>query len=724
MKRLIGLSVMVVLAASLCWAQGGYFDAALSQQEEKANQKREFRAALTSALESLSGDSTWRVEVAKYKNGHPCVSVDKGNVEIVLHAWFDVDDYQAKINRLMPLLEKAGRKSVHNEQIRHYGGKDLVVWEVNHDDPDPQEFKEWLFSFNEKTANSLWKMFEAAKVDETYCTICFPICLDKEGNVLWHPDRGLRLDARTLAGDGSQGIPPAIVPGGLGVKQWLWGDAARKSYHYVSKNEFFRSVAFPIPKNVLQSTAEVRCVLLYSNDNEAWNDGVAGKVPPVDELCQGQPPVVDATELKAMLLGKIEKKAQDKLQAERDRKRARKEYEERAFGPKPTVQPGEVEYGRVSTTEVSGDSLFAQALTRREQASDAAAILDEDLSDLRTKFVTAELAKDAQGSPAVGVGDDGLAFVVIRVSVDNTAYKSWVDQVIPKLEKIATKKTQMTLNPFEPGRGGALSGADWPLVIQTAQSDDGSQAQVAGFALDGMLKEKLGGFNGRKGLLAAGDADALLCDVQLLDASGLLISSVKFMISETPILSQYTEGGFTIAPHLKVQRTHLSLLALDQTMRKGRDPRGYSDDFNRLFAGSQEWFYGLSLRAVPAAALGRVAKVECRVSTGNAIYAGQYTCRFFRPDSKAYLGESASAQATAPLGKAALSAPHHNGDRPNVPAPSSSGTHYNGDRPNVPAPGSSSERTGGIGAAGIGAAVDSVSDGISGAIDSVKSLFW
>lgn len=169
MKRLIGMSAMVVLAASLCWAQGGYFDAAVSQQEEKANREQELLASLDAETKDWFGDSLWRVEVAKYKDGRPCVSVPKdGKVEMVFHVWFDAEAYQAKINRIIPLLEKASAKKAYCDQRDGGYPYGLVIWEATYDGPIPEKFSEW------KRGKTLygpmaWFLIFAARRPKRYC---------------------------------------------------------------------------------------------------------------------------------------------------------------------------------------------------------------------------------------------------------------------------------------------------------------------------------------------------------------------------------------------------------------------------------------------------------------------------------------------------------------------------------------------------------------------------
>ena len=892
MKRLIVLFAMVVWGASLCWAQGGLFDAAIHEQEEKANEEQSCLAALWSEMEGWP-DCLWRVEVAKYKDGRPCVSMPgTGKAEMVFHIWFDVNAYQAKINRIIPLLEKIGERKVFCGRYDMDDDMDdvVTVWEVIHEGPVPQEYSDWMvdiwhnsgeekgamawqFTFPhelfEKVVSSLTsKKTTSLRSKMTTCYgKCYPVCVDKEGKILWHgPGKEvgqyLRWNFQNLV---------ELFPGYRKAEDVPY--MSTDSCVFATSNEYYVSYVFEIPQEILRLTADVRCVLLYEEggpvlDRVAAHDWhvetgaknpfseVGETIPPLDKLCQGEPAVEDVAELKEIVRTERKTAQGGKRKAakrgERDisgkqrpaepicapevrthqpdrvpsmaEQRARFEQQsgvqrgerdiygqERPAAPvfpsgarvlppatqenvvsveatghgatprdagrdamrnaveqvvgslvdtqtktenkdviadsiltssqayiknleileKPHMVNGvcetkirasvkksmvaeKLEAVNISTTEVSGQSLFAEALTRRGQAEDAAAILEEDLSDLRTKFVSAELAKDVNGKPAIGIRDDGSVYVVIRVFVDNAAYKSWLERVIPKPEKIATKKKQDMVNNFQLAPGG--NGSEWPLVIQTAQSYDGSQVQVAAFDFNDMLREKLGfehlnpfSRNGG-GLLSSQTTNALLCDVQLLNASGSFVSSVRFMISRGAILS-LTDGevrGHAIAPYLAVRRHYYSLLS-------GEDFTGHYND--RLCASSQEWFFGLSLGKMPEEVLEQVQKVECRVLTGPG--QREANCGFFVPDSKTYIRNGASSterQQNAPQrGSQNNEGYNHAGGEINAPQYQQPGCSQGTE--NSPGYGSGMLDD-------IGAATDAVSDGISGAIGGVKKLFW
>lgn len=98
-----------------------------------------------------------------------------------------------------------------------------------------------------------------------------------------------------------------------------------------------------------------------------------------------------------------------------------------------------LETERITKTKVDGGSLFANVISRQQEAADAAAILEPEFAKFPYKLVKTKLGKKADGSPALKVNaKDGTVIARVELSVDKEAYNEWVKGLKAKLDKIAT----------------------------------------------------------------------------------------------------------------------------------------------------------------------------------------------------------------------------------------------------------------------------------------------
>ena len=106
----------------------------------------------------------------------------------------------------------------------------------------------------------------------------------------------------------------------------------------------------------------------------------------------------------------------------------------------------------VAKAEVKKGKLFAQAASRRQEADDAAAMLEALFENFPSGILKAEVCRDAEGQPAVRIADaNGTVEADVEISVDAAAWKDWAAEARLKLDKMAASSEDAS---WDLSRGG------------------------------------------------------------------------------------------------------------------------------------------------------------------------------------------------------------------------------------------------------------------------------
>jgi hypothetical protein len=123
---------------------------------------------------------------------------------------------------------------------------------------------------------------------------------------------------------------------------------------------------------------------------------------------------------------------------------------------------------RIVEGKVDGNSLFAEALTKKQTQTDAKAIISSSFDDFPINLLKAEQV----GEPTIDVLPDGktAATAIVKVAIDRSAYESFSKRLIEILDKVALDKGQFVLKTKPSGKVG--SAVLYSVDIERNRSDD------------------------------------------------------------------------------------------------------------------------------------------------------------------------------------------------------------------------------------------------------------